>query len=614
MLPNKSFAPSMILEISHVEDRKMELHFQAKSFIFGFEPAMWGFGVQENIWGREQTVDITDDVTGEPHDMAQRNLPMYVNEVGHSNLEETVHACEENDRVIKYFFVIRRPMKKGEEIELFVNYGSRYESNRERKGYGVANFAGKEKGDDHVPSRLRRNFPEREHLILDLEESRMCEFAMVMEFCASLAKPLHDMLDTFLHACTSSVIAISPITAKQVIAIRRLDWMSSIFQARLDEMQNTSHRPVYEVGDMDNLYAFECGEYLPRMMWMKWNELHSVLDENRGIKDKKGKVIWDELRCEAIEEICFKVRDKVVLPCDASRWCPIAIEVTQNLCVATAKTLWAQKKSSSTELLSQQFLKIAKKAADEIKGQPTPSRLAFNKDFEDLFVFDELGAESTAEKAERIIVTKRIHFAGGYEIDKSAAPLLIGCRSAFDESQDQREVIHTTWYLARQVFFLVDAIAQFALVGESAYSRELLLTTIGLDAQTASLALDKVVIPPRGSQVENNDYPRYIPTKQQAIKPSQPREGLGDSSTKSKVADRSEKENSSLFWNIIWPVLKDEHGWTLSHGTRPQDFFACPRNVVKGKNGFRNRVDYFDSVPLSKLACCHAHPVVGTCW
>ena len=579
-----------------MKDRKLEFHFQAKSFVFGFEPSMWGFGVQENIWGREQTVDITDDVTGEPHEIAQRNLPMYVNEVGHANLEETVHACEENDRVIKYFLVIRKPMKKGEKIELFVNYGSRYESNRERKGYGKANMTNQEKGDDHFPSRLRRNFPEREHLILDVEESRMCDFAMIMEFCASLAKPLHDLLDSFLRSCTSSVIAVSPITAKQVIAVRRLAWMASIFQARLDAIRNNSHRPIYELGVMDDLYTFQCSEYLPQMTWVNWKEFVSVLDENRVIKDEKGNIIWDELCCEAIEEICFLVRDKIVLPCDSSRWCPIAVEVTQNLCVATAKSLWARNKGSSSEMLSQQFLEIAKKAADEIKDKATPSRLAFNKDFEDLFVFDELGSESIAAKPEHIIVTKRNPFGG----DNSASPLLIGCRSAFDEGQEQREVIHTTWYLARQVFFLVDAIAQVALEGESNYSRELLLTTIGLDAQTASLALDKVVIPPRCRQVDNNDYPRYNPTKQQK---SKPRKASVEGSTKSKGADRIEKENSSLFWNIIWPALKDEHGWTLVHGTRPNDFFACPRGVIKGKNGFRNRIDYFDSVMMSKLAC-----------
>jgi hypothetical protein len=41
--------------------------------------------------------------------------------------------------------------------------------------------------------------------------------------------------------------------------------------------------------------------------------------------------------------------------------------------------------------------------------------------------------------------------------------------------------------------------------------------------------------------------------------------------------------------------LKDELGWHLEKGTRPHDFYACPKGVVRGE-GFKNRVDFFDSV------------------
>jgi hypothetical protein len=553
---------------------------------------MWGFGVQETLWGREQMVDITDDLTGEPHEIAQQHLPMYVNEVGHADLEETVHACEENDRVIKYFFVVRKPMKKGEELELFVNYRSAYESNRERKGYGKKNLADTEKSDDHFPSRLRRNFVEREHLILDVEETKMCDFAMVIEFCANLAQPLHNILNDFMRCASSSLPIVSPILAKQVVAVRRLDWISSIFKARLEEMRNPGHRPAYELGPVDEHFTFQCIENLPRVVWGKWSELFSVLEKNSMVQDRNGTVIWDELCRESMEEICFEVRKKIVLPFDESRWCPIAVEVTQNLCVATAKSLWSQGKSTSVEMLSQEFLEIAKKAAHEITGQALSARLAFNNDFEDLFVFDEPGLKDIVGKGEQIVVTKKT-LAVGDESDKSVSPVLIGVRTACDDSKDHREDIHTTWYLARQVFFLVDTMAQFALA--SAYSRELLVTNIGLDVRTASLAVAKAVVPRRGSRMDENKYLRYKAMKQTGNKL---RKG---EATKSKGATPNEKTNSALFWNIIWPELKDEQGWTLIHGNRPHDFYACPRDVVRGQAGFRNRIDYFDSVPLSKL-------------
>jgi hypothetical protein len=556
---------------------------------------MWGFGVEENIWGRGQTVDITDDLTGEPHKMARRSLPMYVNEVGHSDLEETVHACEDNGRVIKYFVVIRKPMTKGDELELFVNYRSAYESNRERKGYGK----NKEKGDDHFPSRLRRNFPEREHLILDVEEAKMCDFAMVVEFCATLAQPLHALLDSFLLDASRCVSPVSPVSAKQVVAVRRLDWISSVFKARLDKSRKPSDRLAYEVGPLDEHYTFQCHENLPSTVWGKWPELLLILHKNALVHDKDGNVIWDELCREAMEEICFEVCQKIVLPFDESRWCPIAIEVTHKLCVAAAESLWSREESSSLEALSRQFLTIAKKAADEINGPVTLVRLAFDKDFQDLFVFDEPGSEKIVREGERIVVTKRNYPAVGQASDNNVSAELIGRWEPLSDSGDQRQVIHKTWYLARQVFFLVDSIAQFALEGESTYSRDRLLETIGLDSQTASLALDKAVLPRRGWRSDDKHYPRHKSAKERKHKPEKVGAAIAP---KAKATQTPEQRGiSTFFWAIVWHALKDEHGWTLIHGNRPNDFYACPPGVIRGQNGFRNRIHYFDSVPLSKL-------------
>ena len=49
-------------------------------------------------------LDITDDVTGETHEIARAELAMHVNEVGHDkSLTQTVHALEEHDRSVQYF-------------------------------------------------------------------------------------------------------------------------------------------------------------------------------------------------------------------------------------------------------------------------------------------------------------------------------------------------------------------------------------------------------------------------------------------------------------------------------------------------------------------------------
>lgn len=62
-------------------------------------------------------------------------------------------------------------MKKGDTVELLVNYGDHYEPVRERKGYGRVNIEQDVGGDDEDKSRLQRNFVERREMeseIVDL--------------------------------------------------------------------------------------------------------------------------------------------------------------------------------------------------------------------------------------------------------------------------------------------------------------------------------------------------------------------------------------------------------------------------------------------------------------
>jgi hypothetical protein len=58
-------------------DRKPEDYFVLKSFIFSQVPAEWGFGAAEKLHDMQQMIDITDDVTGLPTDLATKEIPMY---------------------------------------------------------------------------------------------------------------------------------------------------------------------------------------------------------------------------------------------------------------------------------------------------------------------------------------------------------------------------------------------------------------------------------------------------------------------------------------------------------------------------------------------------------
>lgn len=122
-------------------DRKTELEFGIKDFIFEHEPSGWMFGVDAKLRGEDQNIDITDDRTGETHIDAQEHIPMYVNEVGYSKeLVENVLPREITGREVHYFLHLRHHLEEGQEVELLTNYLKPYEPMRERKGYGRANI------------------------------------------------------------------------------------------------------------------------------------------------------------------------------------------------------------------------------------------------------------------------------------------------------------------------------------------------------------------------------------------------------------------------------------------------------------------------------------------
>lgn len=137
-------------------DRKTELEFGIKDFIFEHEPSGesnvnflcefslldivlrffcssqlnhlrflsgWMFGVDEKLRGEDQAIDITDDRTGETHMEAQEHIPMYVNEVGYNKkLVQNVLPREITGREVHYFLHLKDPIYKGQEGTNFSSY------------------------------------------------------------------------------------------------------------------------------------------------------------------------------------------------------------------------------------------------------------------------------------------------------------------------------------------------------------------------------------------------------------------------------------------------------------------------------------------------------------
>lgn len=109
-------------------DRKFQLHYDLKNFIFSNEVSEWGFDIVEDLKGGGQVADVTDDATGMPHDVTKQNVAMYVNETGgDAALKQTVWSGQVNEREVNYFFKTETSMKRGETIELLISYFATYE-------------------------------------------------------------------------------------------------------------------------------------------------------------------------------------------------------------------------------------------------------------------------------------------------------------------------------------------------------------------------------------------------------------------------------------------------------------------------------------------------------
>jgi hypothetical protein len=110
-----------------------------KNFIHSWEPEGWCFDQAAHHEGKASNVfDITDDWSGELHSLASQNVMVYVNETdGKTNSVPTVWAAHDPAGAVHYLMGhsekkhgnFRIPLN-GEEIELKIDYGVKYEKVR----------------------------------------------------------------------------------------------------------------------------------------------------------------------------------------------------------------------------------------------------------------------------------------------------------------------------------------------------------------------------------------------------------------------------------------------------------------------------------------------------
>lgn len=97
-------------------DRKTLSCFEFKCFLFRNQPNRYPFEAEAKLDGELQIIDVTDDVTGLPHHIAKANIPMYVNEVGHSldNKQTVFSSASDNGRAVNYNVCLHDGLTLGE--------------------------------------------------------------------------------------------------------------------------------------------------------------------------------------------------------------------------------------------------------------------------------------------------------------------------------------------------------------------------------------------------------------------------------------------------------------------------------------------------------------------
>lgn len=120
-----------------IEDNKKYHVFFMKNFIHGGKVGEWSFDTPSPSY----TYDITDDTTGDLHNLAQAHIPAYVNETD-GEATPAVHARHDPAGCVHYLlghaFDFNEPYRlaaDGTFREVMIDYGPTYEDHRVRKGY-----------------------------------------------------------------------------------------------------------------------------------------------------------------------------------------------------------------------------------------------------------------------------------------------------------------------------------------------------------------------------------------------------------------------------------------------------------------------------------------------
>jgi hypothetical protein len=513
-----------------------------KNFIFSTEPAEYGFAVTEKLDQSLQLVDITDDITGKPHKLATVEIPMYVNEVGHNaDLAQNVFIREEGDRIVKYFFQSDKPLKKGDFVELLTNYRDAYEGARERKGYGWRNISEGLEGDNCLSARMERNFHERSDVqnIIGPEIS-LQKISCYLQFILSrIWNPLMN------HVREQGEDSIAKISVLQWIAILRVEWLTYIFRQRIEKDRAEPTKDNL----LNQILIFNMTRTLDSM---KADEVDISELATVNTVDIDGRPIAPAIISELVEEVCFRIHDRMPLLLDSSAYCSIGRQVVEKLCLVVA-IAFRTRDSVSDEVKRETcdvFFRIAIDAAQQIELSATNfSTEAGNSG---LLFSSGIGVKSylccSTRTASELVATSNCFNLDNTTISKGFRATIVekvecyhsipnsGLEQTLDSGEDKIAIedwfcmekrsessldeefsdlssiprslpkalampttINTSWYVVWQVLWPVHMLAT-EFLGESIYSLDALANALNIPDKIARYAIT------RGMNIEGVDY------------------------------------------------------------------------------------------------------------
>jgi len=436
-------------------DRKRQLEFSLKDFIFDFGPAAWNFGVSEKINGAyTQIVDITSDTTGDTHKVAKDHLPMYVNEVTGYNenckLQQNVVAREKDDRIVHYYLYLQGSIQKGETIELLTNYGAQYEDTRERKGYSKINVVdGVKHTNDNV--KMKRNIKERTSIEATIKSMTMSEIERIIPFLLNkIYLPMTERMEWFIAKLQQyttyddaymTFVKKHQLSVRQWRAWRRISWLISIFRDQFDTLvlKSTKREYIFLTKQMEIIHdgiegmkwRLNCNNKQKLCFWQSMVKTLRLRNDDDDEDDSEStkRTIEDVLHSEIMEESLFLVSkgtNALTDTFDPSSYCAIARKLIKDIA----------EKTIATYVLENTFQK------EEEEIEETPNRIRRARRLQRLVTdLERLAVKAASDICDACTTLQQHSLSSSSSVEFNKALQSLCFIELKQGTQDQREIL-----------------------------------------------------------------------------------------------------------------------------------------------------------------------------